>query len=433
MSSLTEPFRPVTAPDRIVELDVLRGFAVLGILLINILGMGLPLSAGENPTVYGGNSGLDHAAWYGINVFFIGSMRAIFSMLFGAGFILFLDRLEARGVGTSIVGVFSRRALLLIGFGLFDFYILLWSGDILWIYGLAAFLLLPFWKARLSVLAAASFALLAVLAFWGSVIEERVAAQFDAHEAAVSLQLEGKELSPGEIAAIDAWQNRASSWQPSDADIQQALAATSQRFGQHAAENSQFMFGLTLGRFLRIFLLDALLGMLVGMIAYRSGLLTGQWSTSSLLALTAVALLAGATLRILETNALITSDYSYLQYLAGLKTQQTGRLLMAFFWIGAVLTILRTTRMSWFNTPMKAVGRLALSNYLLQSLMAVLLFLGFGYFGMFSRAELYVVVLAMWAVSIVFSLAWLHVFTMGPAECLWRAGVYGHWPSIRRR
>src|SRR5262245_18669431 len=122
---------PVAAQERIVSVDALRGVALLGILLMNIIVFGLPLNAYSDPTAAGGHTGLNLAFWYANQIFFEGKMRALFSMLFGAGVVLLTRRAEERD-DLRPRGVYYRRTLWLIVFGLLHAYFI-WIGDILYV------------------------------------------------------------------------------------------------------------------------------------------------------------------------------------------------------------------------------------------------------------------------------------------------------------
>ena len=130
----TDSARPApTAPSaRIESLDVVRGVALLGILLLNIL-YGLPGLSYFTPVADGALSGINFAAFVTVETLFEGVMRGLFSMLFGAGVALFAD---GRGAGP-----YYRRQVLLLGFGVFNALVLMFSGDILVTYALAGFIL----------------------------------------------------------------------------------------------------------------------------------------------------------------------------------------------------------------------------------------------------------------------------------------------------
>jgi uncharacterized protein len=143
----------VSLVDRIFAIDVLRGVAVLGILVINIEDFGLPHADKTAPgTEWVGAflpSDLSHAdvaLWVLVRALFEGKMRAIFSMLFGAGVVLLTSHLDKRGEGVRAADVYYRRTLWLLGFGLLHAY-LLWEGDILFSYALSGLFLFPFRNA----------------------------------------------------------------------------------------------------------------------------------------------------------------------------------------------------------------------------------------------------------------------------------------------
>ena len=122
----------ITETDRILSLDVVRGFALLGILLVNILGFGAISAMAFNPPL-GFLLPSDIWIWGAVELTAEGAMRALFSMLFGAGVLLFLERGEDRG------RLHFKRTFWLLIFGLLNGYVLMWSGDILFTYALAGF------------------------------------------------------------------------------------------------------------------------------------------------------------------------------------------------------------------------------------------------------------------------------------------------------
>src|SRR5262249_25494665 len=122
---------PVSSAERYFAVDVLRGFALLGILAMNIVSFGWPWPAYSNPMRGGGFTGLDRAVWFFNHLIFEEKMMTIFSMLFGAGLILMDQRAEARGA--KIGRVYYRRVLWLLLIGLAHAY-LIWMGDILVLY-----------------------------------------------------------------------------------------------------------------------------------------------------------------------------------------------------------------------------------------------------------------------------------------------------------
>src|SRR5688572_10212825 len=134
---------PTSQGERILLLDSLRGIAILGILVMNIPGFAMPTVAYFNPTMID-FTGANFYAWYGIEFFLEGSQRALFSMLFGAGMLLFISRLEDRSSGMQSAEYYFKRQLWLLLFGLFNAYVLLWFWDILFHYAVFGMFLFAF-------------------------------------------------------------------------------------------------------------------------------------------------------------------------------------------------------------------------------------------------------------------------------------------------
>ncbi|MBS4064245.1 MAG: hypothetical protein KGZ74_06775, partial [Chitinophagaceae bacterium] len=134
MNTSTSGATPVSQTERIVLIDSLRGIALLGILLMNMPYFGLPEPAFDNLVLMNEMGTINQKVWYFINMVPEGTQRAIFSTLFGAGIILFISRLEKRMEGMMPAEYFIRRQLWLVVFGLFNAFILLWPGDILFQY-----------------------------------------------------------------------------------------------------------------------------------------------------------------------------------------------------------------------------------------------------------------------------------------------------------
>ena len=134
---------PLQPSDRIHSLDIMRGIVLFGILLMNINGMGLARAYGD-PTVSGGSTGWDLYTWIATNMLFEGTMRALFSLLFGVGMYILLDRLEKKGAGLKAADIYFRRLMWLLFFGLVHGYLLLWVGEILYSYALMGFLVFSF-------------------------------------------------------------------------------------------------------------------------------------------------------------------------------------------------------------------------------------------------------------------------------------------------
>src|SRR5262245_5800374 len=199
---------PLPPGDRIVAVDVVRGLAVLGILVMNIVEFGLPIDAYTNPAVAGGDTGADLRTWLVQQTLFDGRMRALFSMLFGAGLVLIDERMQRSGRGAGAADLLLRRCLWLVPFGIAHRFALQWTGDILYQYGLLGVLAVAFrrlrpWKQILA-------GLLVLAAFVG--IEgyhyNQLADQRDEAARAVQLADAGETVPPELQQARTRWERR---------------------------------------------------------------------------------------------------------------------------------------------------------------------------------------------------------------------------------
>jgi len=398
---------PIGAAERIDTLDVVRGFALLGILLMNIVAMGLPFPAYLNPTALGAPTEAEIATWWITNSFFEGSMRTLFSMLFGAGFVLLLDRLDAKGLGLMGAKI----------------------GDILLPYALSGVFLLVFWRSKIRglVLWAALFFLATSLFNVGGGFKFAESGAFYAE--AVAARDAGETLSEDQTEILEDYPEMRSFFKPTEEGLEEEIEAH-QSWASLAGYNfgglleNTFIFILMFGIF------DPLAAMLLGMIAFRIGLLQGAWSTRSVLLLTVVAWGIGLPVNILESQQIMASGYTVDGFFAAMRTYDIGRVSLAFGWLGLFLLLCKSPLMGVLRTVIGAVGRMALTNYLAHSAIAAIVFVGFGLYNQLDRNELYYVVAGCWVFNIIFSILWLSVFRIGPMEWLWRAGTYGNWPPL---
>jgi uncharacterized protein len=421
---------PTRRGERIDTLDIVRGFALFGILLMNIVAMGLPGQAYFNPAALGEPTAAETTTWFITHSFFEGTMRTLFSMLFGAGFVLLLDRLEARGLGMAGAKIYMRRMLLLMVFGVINIGVLAWYGDIVFAYGLCGVFLLVFWRSNLRglmVWAAIFFAATTLMNTGGGF---KMGQLTPPYEAAIAAQEAGETLSEAQEADIEAY-DEMSAWFTSDPEV---IAENFETYEDGwlavGAANMGEYFGASLAYYAPFHLFDPLAAMLLGMIAFRIGLLQGGWGWKPVLALTVGALVIAVPVNLRETLMIQAGGYSPEAIFNSLATYDLGRVSMALAWLGVFLLLCKSPLVAGLKASVGAVGRMALTNYLAHSLMAAIVFIPMGWYGELARNELYLVVAGMWAVNIAFSMAWLSVFTMGPLEYLWRAGTYGSWPRL---
>ncbi len=428
---------PVGESGRIDALDVLRGVAVLGILLMNIVGFGLPL-AYVDPTVHGGATGANLWTWIATSVFFEGTMRGLFTLLFGAGVLLFTTRAEQANP-TLAADLHVRRMLWLIAFGFVNSHVLLWSGDILFEYGLVGLFLYAFRKAKprtLLVIAACGFAVLVARGMLDA--RELQHARADA-TVATAAQAAGATLTTDQQASLDAWQERLEELKPSPEKIQADLDAMRGGFWSAWAQVTETIQWWRTVFMYEYAFLESFSTMLIGIALFGLGALQGRWSTRryALLALAGYGL--GLTINVLETAAIVRSDFDPV-LVGGLQlaTYELGRLPTTLGHVGLVLLLWRSSArvppLAAAFRRLAAVGRMAFTNYLTQSVICTLLFtgVGFGLYGHLERHELYYVVAGIWIVQLLWSPWWLARFRYGPLEWLWRSLTYRERQPFRR-
>lgn len=403
---------PVLAPARLLSLDLVRGTALLGILLLNIVGFAMPEAAYFNPRAYGGWHGSDLAAWLVNFLFFDGRMRGLFSFLFGASLLIVTDAAEA--AGRDPARVHYARMGWLFAFGIAHLW-LLWHGDILAHYALVGMLAFPLRKLPVSRLVSLGAVLvLASTAIFGTL----------AHDAWRMSLL--PQPARGEYTAlVEAFGT------PSAQRIAEELAV---RRGDYAGIVAQRVDAYAFSPFamLTLYGWETLGYMLFGMAALRSGLLAGRWPRATLrrwwLRSWAITLPFYALLAWWQ----IAAGFSLFAVLmAGVTLPALIRPAMILGWACLILLLARPG--GWLTTRLAAAGRMAFSNYLATSLVCVLLFdgLGLGWFGHLSRWQLYPVVLGVWALLLLWSRPWLARFRYGPLEWLWRSLAQGRLQPIR--
>jgi len=393
-------FQPIAPDERIATLDVLRGLALLGILLMNMEAFVGPLdlsTSGIDPHW----QGVDRWADAFVYIFVQGKFFTLFSLLFGAGFAVMAQRAEV--AGRDFTRFYLRRSLGLLGIGLVHA-LLLWSGDILVVYALLSFLLLAFREAPRAWLP-----VMGVLAYL----------------AAIGLMLLLGALMllvPDEVTAAQA------------THAQAAIEAQRQAYGHGTYGQAVLQrlrdFGASLGALLVVG--PQVLGMfLIGSWFARSGAIAHPDAHQRLFTwLRRGALPLGLALMLACTwyQPWLAPGRFDLRSAAVYGGSALAGLLMC---LGYLAWGVRWSHALRWLAP---AGRMALSNYLGQSLVCTLLFYGYGlgWFEQMGRAWQLLFAVALFAAQVALSRAWLRHFRFGPMEWLWRAITYWRWPPLRR-
>jgi uncharacterized protein len=422
------------AAARIAILDAIRGFALCGILLINLPHMGW-LMASDEPVRGVRDGDLSTALWWVQVLLVNGNMRGLFSMLFGASMLLFLAKAE-RGSATRTEAnrLMLRRLFWLFMFGLLDMTLLLWPGDILSIYAVAGLIVLPFATARprtLAILAMAAIVGVSTYMAAHQLPKRDIIAQGPALEARAAA---GLTLSADDRKKVESWREMRTGQLAKPQEISEERATRAGGYADNLRYLSRvsWKWSMDWKDDLR-WVFDAVAFMLIGMLLYRSGWLQGERSRRSYLIVALLGYGLGVPLKSLEAVRdwnLMTGVASpqFSMFWVPAATLQTARLLVTLGHVGLFLWCWKTFDLRL--RPLQALGRMAFTGYLGQSILAAIAFSGFGLalWGRLSLGELWVAAAIIWAIEIAFATTWLSRFSMGPFEWIWRTLTYGRPP-----
>ena len=410
MSDPTHRPAPTPIPaGRIASLDILRGFAVLGILVMNIQMFSMPEAAYLNPTAWGDLTGLNLVTWLVGHLLTDTKFISIFSMLFGAGVCLFSDRAEARGGRAA--RLHYRRMFWLLVFGLAHAY-LLWVGDILVPYALCGCLVFLLWKVRPRTQALAGVAVFSVSTLLYLLVGIATLRQILPPEVVAELQTD--------------W------WAPTDAQLRAEVDAYRGGWLDQQPQRVEGSLNLHLAAFPLLLLWRCAGMMLLGMALYGWGVLSAARSDCFYRRL-AVAGIAGGGVPILAgTWADFATGWGWPHSVAFWgQLNYWGGVAMALGYIGLVMLMVRRGWWAGVQARLAAVGRMAFTNYIAQTVICTTIFYGhgFGLFGGVERWQQALIVLGVWTVELWWSPLWLRRFRYGPLEWLWRTLTYGRRPG----
>jgi len=336
-------------------------------------------------------------------------MMGLFSMLFGAGVLLYANkRTESDRPPRAL---WFRRMFVLLAIGLVHAYFI-WAGDILVPYAFCGILLLWWMRNRtprtLLIAAIGMLAIGAAIAVvdwltWGLMSEADRAAELELMMPTREQALRGVGLMLGSYTAFVAG---------------------------NAPET--FMFETTY--FLMFFLWRCGGMMLLGMSLFKSGFLEGRLSSSTYARVALIATPVGLALALIGALELERVAYAMPIRAAIDLWNYVGAVFASIGYAATLMWIARRGMLAGLRRRLAAVGQMALSNYLFHSLTASVLFLGwgFGLAGRFDYSTQLLFVVAIWIVQLIVSPVWLKSFRFGPAEWLWRTLTYGHVQPIRQ-
>jgi uncharacterized protein len=402
---------PARESERILALDALRGLGVLGILWMNIESFGRVAAEYVNPEAVHALAGSDYWMWLVSTLFFDEKFMGIFSMLFGAGIVLLTSRIEARGVKPT--AIFVRRSAWLALFGLMHAY-LLWAGDILFTYAICGLVAYPFRRLKPRRLLVIGIIVMAIGS--GLTVMSGWSMQFWGDEAVASMEQ--------------------SAWRPNPAQISSEVNAyRSGWLGQMPKRAQDALMDETFTVAFYFFWRAAGL-MLVGMALYKWGVITASRSTRFYVTWFLVGAFAGVPLILFGALRDVQDHFDFRRsFFFNAQFNYWGSPLVSMAWISLVMLWCRAPAWLPRVRRLAAVGRMAFSNYIFETVIGTAIFYGhgLGLFERFDRVELGLNVIAVWAVVFFTSQIWMKNFYFGPLEWLWRSLTYWEVEPLRRR
>ena len=419
---------PIAQGERELSLDALRGLALLGILAMNVMTFAMPLAAYSNPTVLFAYEGRNKWAYAVIHTIFDMKMMALFSMLFGAGVVVWSTKARTREDVPRVRALWLRRMFWLLVIGMVHAW-LIWEGDILVSYAICGLLVL-WWLRRLPpgwlLAAAGGFFLVHLLL---------VAAQ----GFFVTMLFSESDGTSGWMSAeelAEARKGMKAFTDPTPEQVQEQLSAMRgswmEVFRKRAGET--FWFQLQGIPFFLFWRSSAM--MLVGAALTKWGVFTGRRSARFYAVMACVGYALGVALIVAGVAFNTRHGFEIVSFnTQGAWFNILGSVPMALGHAGLVLWVVRAGVARALVSCLAAVGQMAFTNYLSHSVICSLVFYGFGLglAGRLDRFEQFAyVVVPIWMAQLLWSSWWLARFRFGPMEWLWRSLTYNRWQPFRR-
>lgn len=394
---------------RHITLDALRGFAVMGILAMNIAAFDMPFMAYLSPAIYGGDTGADLMSWFVSYIFFDGKMRGLFSLLFGASMFLIAERAEAKG--KSAAKVHYARMFWLALFGLAHFFFI-WFGDILFLYasvGCLAFLFRK-WQPRRLIKWALIIYAAGFLLFTGAT-GGMLYIYYQANQPGATLkQVKAYEkiVKNDDFTAVG-----------TRAEIELYRSGYAKIVSHKLKEQRTEPLGAVLQS-----ILETLPLMLLGMALFKNGFLLGRWDNVRYRQWAIWGISGGAALSAIAAFGQYASGFNPIIVInTQISWMIFPRLLMTMGYAAGLILLVQRLAGSAMLARVVATGQAAFTNYLGTSIIMTTIFYGYGLglYGYVGRAQLWLFVLGAWGLMLLWSEPWLRHFRYGPFEWLWRS------------
>ncbi len=410
---------PVSAGERIDTLDFIRGLAVMGILAANIVAFGQPFEAYMYPTAFQVDSG-DPGGWLWIAQFILidGKMRGLFTLLFGAGMYLFMEKAWARGATRWLQ---AWRLTILLLFGMVHFFFI-WPGDILTYYAIFGLIVLGAmrWSVKTQVWFALAGYMLGVLFYAGAMSTPWAITDTPLGESSPALIEQRAELNAGVEATL------------AEAEAVNTAIATGDYAGVVAHRITEEWWKPLAN--LPFFAFETIPLMLLGMALYRTGFFSGRWDRTKMLRWGWTGVIAGGLTHLGLGLVAQAGGFSYFGTLAAMVGWSPLPRLWMILGLAALLVVYAPSTTGWLGERVRAAGRAAFTNYLGTSIVMLFVFHGWalGLFGQLNRPQLYIVVALTCILMLAWSKPWLDRYRYGPLEWLWRCLTYRQVFPLRK-
>jgi uncharacterized protein len=426
--------------ERITLVDSFRGFGVLGILLVNIAMYADSVQRFIDLRVLNEFSGPNYYAWWIVYGFIEGTVKAVFSMLFGASVLLFLGRLSRKTAPENYADCYYRRLISLLFFGMINAYFLLWPGDILYQYALCGMFLYPIRNLRaryLVIMAIVGILFLDIRHTHHLYNEKSIMVRGEIVEA-ILRDNPSAELTRSQESDKENWQGHQE--KRTAENLFKAVERERQEYQKsyfglfsYIKEVNRTNHAQVMSDF---FLRDVLIFMILGMALLKLSVFTGQQSMRLYWLLFSAGYGIGIFLSYWKLNSLLSVNFEPV-LLADKMVISLNMVRKTSLGLGHIALLVLLYKYNLFRFLMRwfaKVGRMAFTNYLMQSIICGLVFYGFGagLYGKLERFEWYYVVLCVWAFQIVFSIIWLSYFQIGPFEWIWRCITFWKLQPIKR-
>jgi uncharacterized protein len=428
-STVLPPLEPLSESERITIIDSLRGIALLGILMMNIPFFGYPVVQATNPMIANELGTINFQVWYFVEGFLEGSQRALFSMLFGCGVIVFTTRLEKRVNGIMPAELFLRRQLWLLVFGLFNAFVLLWSGDILYHYAILGIVLFAFRRMKPSYLIIAAIVCLVLQTGRENRDLYKDKSTIEKGEAVAAIDTTKTKLNDKQKAQLEGMNGFKNNQklEKKQKRAKEAIEAVRGSYAELYDHNSNESVWMETD-FLYFNPWDILIFMFLGLAFFKMGLMQGDHPMKTYLIIAVIGLGVGGILSYLRLKPLIEMQFNFFDYTrdASFTLYEIPRTFRSIGIFGLIMVLYKTGLFNWLFALVRPVGQMAFTNYLMQSFICGLIFygIGFGLYGQLQRYELYYIVAGVWLFQIIASHIWLRYYRFGPMEWIWRSLTY---------